>query len=57
VGDVLLAPWNGERIHERAASDEKSLVMIPNADHNTIMAFGGHVYWGAIAKFLAALLK
>ena len=23
VGDVLLAPWNGERIHERAASDEK----------------------------------
>lgn len=53
--DVLLPPWNGERIHERAASDEKSLVMIPNTDHNTIMAFGGPLYWGAIAEFLAAL--
>jgi alpha-beta hydrolase superfamily lysophospholipase len=56
-GDVLLPPWNGERIHERAASDEKTLVMIPNADHNTIMAFGGPVYWGAIAEFLAVLRK
>jgi len=55
--DVLLSPWNGERIHERAASDEKSLVMIPNADHNTIMAFGGPLYWGAIAEFLAKLRK
>jgi len=56
-GDVLLPPWNGERIHEHAASDEKRLVMIPNADHNTIMAFGGRLYWGAIAEFLAALRK
>ena len=55
--DVLLPPWNGERIHERAASDEKSLVMIPNADHNTIMAFGGSLYWGAIAEFLAMIGK
>ncbi len=53
-GDVLLPPWNGERILECAASDEKRLVMIPNADHNTIMAFGGIWYWGAIAEFLAA---
>ncbi len=56
-GDVLLPPWNGERILECAASDEKRLVMIPNADHNTIMAFGGHRYWGAIAEFLTALRK
>ncbi|MGB5560888.1 MAG: alpha/beta hydrolase, partial [Sedimenticolaceae bacterium] len=55
--DVLLPPWNGERIHERAASDEKRLVMIPHADHNTIMAFGGSLYWGAIAEFLAMLGK
>jgi len=56
-GDVLLPPWNGERILECAASDEKRLVMIPNADHNTIMAFGGLRYWGAIAEFLTALRK
>jgi alpha-beta hydrolase superfamily lysophospholipase len=53
--DVLLPPWNGERIYEYAASDEKRLVMIPNADHNTIMAFGSSLYWGAIAEFLKAL--
>ncbi len=56
-GDVLLPPWNGVRIHERASSVEKVLVMIPNADHNTIMAFGGSLYWGAIAEFLAVLRK
>ena len=54
-GDVLLPPWNGERIHARAAADKKTLVMIPNADHNSIMAFGGRLYWGAIAEFLKVL--
>ena len=54
-GDVLLPPWNGERIHERAATQDKRLVMIPNADHNSIMAIGGHLYWGAIAEFLKTL--
>ena len=56
-GDVLLPPWNGERIHERAATEDKRLVMIPNADHNTIMAYGGHRYWGAIEEFLKSLRK
>ena len=56
-GDILLPPWNGERIHACAASQEKRLVMIPNADHNTIMAFGGQLYWGAIAEFLKTLGK
>jgi len=54
-GDILLPPWNGERIHARAASDDKRLVMIPNADHNSIMAYGGHFYWGAIAELLKAI--
>lgn len=54
-GDVLIPPWNGERIHARVATQDKRLVMIPNADHNSIMAVGGHLYWGAIAKFLKAL--
>lgn len=54
-GDTLLPPWNGERLLERATSGDKRLVMIPNADHNTIMAFGGHRYWGAIEAFLKAL--
>ena len=53
--DVLLPPWNGKEIYQRAASHKKHLVMIPNADHNSIMAFGGQRYWGAIAEFLTAL--
>ena len=53
--DVLLPPWNGKEIYERAASDKKRLVMISNADHNSIMAFGGQRYWGTIAEFLKAL--
>jgi hypothetical protein len=54
-GDVLLPPWNGERIYEQAGTGDKRLVMIPNADHNSIMAFGGQLYWGAIAEFVKAL--
>ncbi len=53
--DVLLPRWNGEQIHERAASKNKTLVMIPNADHNTIMAYGGRAYWGAVEEFLRGL--
>jgi fermentation-respiration switch protein FrsA (DUF1100 family) len=56
-GDTLLPPWNGRQIYEHAASVDKRLVLIPNADHNTIMAFGGQLYWGAIGEFLQALGK
>jgi hypothetical protein len=56
-GDTLLPPWNGRKIYEHAASPDKRLVMIPNADHNSIMAFGGQLYWGGIGEFLQALGK
>ncbi len=51
-GDNLLPPWNAERIRDRAGARRKRLVVIPNADHNTIMAFGGDRYWGAIKRFI-----
>lgn len=54
-GDVLLPPWHAERNLERASSSEKRLVIIPNTDHNTIIAFGGQLYWGAISEFLARI--
>jgi len=56
-GDTLLPPWNGQQIYEHAASADKRLVLIPSADHNSIMAFGGQLYWGAIGEFLQALGK
>lgn len=51
-GDVLLPPWHAQRNLEHTASRQKRLVMIPNTDHNTIIAFGGQLYWGAISDFL-----
>ena len=51
-GDVLLPPWHAQRNLESAASLQKRLVMIPNTDHNTIIAFGGQLYWSAISDFL-----
>jgi alpha-beta hydrolase superfamily lysophospholipase len=52
-GDTLLPPWNAERNLGQAASVRKRLVMIPHADHNTIIGGGGGLYWRAIAEFLA----
>ena len=50
--DILLPPWHAERNLEHAASKQKRMVMIPNTDHNTVIAFGGQLYWGAIRDFL-----
>lgn len=54
-GDVLLPPWHAQQNLEHAASSQKRLVMIPNTDHNTIIAFGGQRYWGAINEFLLSI--
>lgn len=54
-GDILLPPWHAERNLEHTASRQKRLVMIPNTDHNTIIAFGGQLYWGAISDFLSGI--
>lgn len=53
--DDILPPWNAQHNYDRAASTRKRLVMIPGADHNTIIAVGGTLYWGAIADFLKVL--
>lgn len=50
--DTILPPWHAERNFERAASTRKRLVLIPDADHNSIIAQGGRLYWGSIAEFL-----
>ena len=54
-GDILLPPWHAQRNLEHASSKRKHLVMIPNTDHNTIIAFGGQRYWGAISDFLKGI--
>ncbi len=54
-GDMLVPRWHAERNFEHAASRHKRLVMIPEADHNSIMAVGGQLYWGSIAVFIDGL--
>ncbi|VFN01668.1 MAG: hypothetical protein BECKG1743D_GA0114223_105623 [Candidatus Kentron sp. G] len=53
--DQIIAPWNAKRNFERATVSDKRLVVIPNADHNTIMMFGGKLYWGGLAEFISGL--
>ncbi|MBT8420763.1 MAG: alpha/beta hydrolase [Gammaproteobacteria bacterium] len=53
--DQVLVPWHGKRNFECATFPRKRLIMIPNADHSTIMMFGGNRYWGGIAEFLKGL--
>jgi hypothetical protein len=54
-GDTIVPLWHAERNLEQAASTYKRLVTIPDADHNTIMAGGGELYWGSLAVFLEGL--
>ncbi len=54
-GDMIVPFWHAERNLERASASSKKLVTIPGADHNTIIANGGPLYWGSIAGFLASL--
>lgn len=51
-GDMIVPSWHAERNMEQAASAQKRLVVIPDADHNSIMAVGGRLYWGSIAVFI-----
>ena len=54
--DRLIPVWHAEQNFQRAAASSKRLIRVPQADHNTIIAFGGQRYWGAMAEFLAELV-
>jgi fermentation-respiration switch protein FrsA (DUF1100 family) len=53
--DMIVPLWHAERNHESASSADKLLVVIPDADHNTIIAHGGRLYWGSLGSFLSRL--
>lgn len=53
--DNIVPLWHAQRNYEHAASPDKRLVIIPGADHNTIMALGRPLYWSSIAEFLGSL--
>ncbi|MBI5501675.1 MAG: alpha/beta hydrolase [Deltaproteobacteria bacterium] len=40
---------------EACAARDKKLMVVEGADHNSIMAYGGRQYWGAIGEFVGRL--
>ncbi len=50
--DSLMPPSEARDLFENAATKEKRLVIIPGADHNTIMLVGIEPYFKAIQEFV-----
>ena len=50
--DSLIPPTEGKALFENAASSNKNLVIIPNAEHNDIMLVGMERYFKAIRQFV-----
>ena len=53
--DTIIPLGDAQRNLEACAARDKRLVIIEGADHNSIMAYGGGKYWGAIGEFVARL--
>ena len=43
----------GVAFHERLATDDKQLVIVPGAGHNDISWVGRELYFDALARFVA----
>jgi hypothetical protein len=50
--DFLVPPDEGKELYNNSAAKDKRIVIIPNADHNTIFFFGMHQYMQAIKEFI-----
>ncbi len=50
--DSIVPPAEGEKIYRNIASREKRLVIVPDADHNTIFAEGADLYLRELAAFV-----
>ena len=50
--DSIVPVAEGEKIYRNIASQEKRLVIVPDADHNTIFAEGADLYLRELAAFI-----
>jgi pimeloyl-ACP methyl ester carboxylesterase len=50
--DSLIPPSEATTLHEEIGSQEKRLVIIPSADHNSLMLVGMEQYFSAIKDFV-----
>ncbi len=50
--DQLIPVWQAEKLHNLCGAKARELQMIPGADHNSLIAIGGLMYFQAIKKFI-----
>jgi hypothetical protein len=50
--DSIVPPAEGEKIYRNIASQEKRLVIVPDANHNNIFAEGADLYLRELATFV-----
>ncbi|MFO8010070.1 MAG: alpha/beta fold hydrolase [Dehalococcoidia bacterium] len=50
--DTLISPDESEVIYNHIGTDQKRLVIVPNAGHNDIMLVGKDVYFESIKRFI-----
>ncbi len=50
--DTLIPIWQAEKLHAACAARSKELQVIPGAEHNTMIAVGGTLYFQAIKRYI-----
>ena len=50
--DQLIPLWQAEELHAMCDARTKELQVIPGADHNSLIAIGGVLYFQAIKNFI-----
>lgn len=50
--DQLIPVWQAEKLHSMCGAKTKELQMIPGADHNSLIAVGGRLYFQTIKNFI-----
>ncbi len=50
--DQLIPFWQAEKLHSLCGAKAKELQMVPGADHNSLIAVGGVLYFQVIRKFI-----
>jgi len=55
--DHIIPFTDGRTLYEASAARERRILMIPQADHNTVFVRGFHAYMGAITDFIRLLMK
>ena len=53
--DQIIPPSDGEALYEASAADDRRILIIPGADHNSIFIRGFTEYMAAIGVFLARI--